>query len=215
MVGIYKIENKINGKSYIGSTVNFKKRFSQHKTSLNRGGHHSPILQNSWDKHGEMSFTFEILEECREDLLIIREQFYIDTFKPEYNIAPNAGGTRGIRYSDEVKLRMKMARDLAGPRFHSEETKERLSKYHTGLKHSEETKEKIRVARTGSVQSEETVNKRVEKTTGKRRSDETKKLMSEIKMGNKNPCFGKVPWNKGKKMSDFGLTVWNKGKKLK
>lgn len=60
---IYKITNTINGKYYIGSTVDFKKRKYTHTWKLNKGIHHSVYLQNAWNLYGASNFRFEILYE--------------------------------------------------------------------------------------------------------------------------------------------------------
>ena len=61
---VYSIENKINGKCYIGSTVNPCARWSKHKGDLNNKKHHSFVLQRAWDKYGENNFIFKILLQC-------------------------------------------------------------------------------------------------------------------------------------------------------
>jgi len=53
--GIYQIKNTVNGKRYIGSAVNIKMRFQEHKKSLKKGTN-SKRLQHSWNKHGADSF---------------------------------------------------------------------------------------------------------------------------------------------------------------
>lgn len=45
--GIYKITNVVNNKIYIGSACNIMQRFSNHKSSLRKGKHHSIYLQRS------------------------------------------------------------------------------------------------------------------------------------------------------------------------
>ena len=95
--GIYIIKNLVNNKIYIGSTTrNFIKRWSIHKTLLRSGKHHSPRLQNSWNKHGEKNFSFEILEIIFDKKSIIdRENYYLELYKSYqkeygYNICKNA-----------------------------------------------------------------------------------------------------------------------------
>ena len=39
MIGIYKIENKVNGKIYIGQSVNIENRWKQHMRELNKSSH--------------------------------------------------------------------------------------------------------------------------------------------------------------------------------
>lgn len=85
--GIYKIMNLVNGKIYIGSTKNMRKRLWKHRALLRHNKHHNPHLQNSWNKYGEENFDYCIIEVCDETIQYEREQFYIDTQHPEYNIA--------------------------------------------------------------------------------------------------------------------------------
>lgn len=89
--GIYKIENKINGKLYVGSTVNFTRRWWKHRALLRHGKHPNSHLQASWDKYGEDAFSFSIVEQCLNDSLLSREQFYIDKLRPAYNQTMIAG----------------------------------------------------------------------------------------------------------------------------
>lgn len=102
--GIYKILNTNNNKSYIGSTINLYTRCNGHKSKLNRGIHHSPYLQNAYNKYSKQGFIFIILEECKPENLIIREQYYLDTFKPEYNICKIAYSNLGRKVSKQGKI---------------------------------------------------------------------------------------------------------------
>ena len=93
--GVYKIENSVNGKYYIGSSNNIYRRWKEHIKLLNRNNHHSPHLQFAWNKYGEKNFKFSILEECDEEILLEKEQFYIDMMNATddsfgYNTAPFA-----------------------------------------------------------------------------------------------------------------------------
>jgi len=101
--GIYTIVNEVNGKSYIGSACSFRKRWATHRSDLKKGTHHSTYLQRAWNKYGEENFYFGVLEpvENKEDL-VAREQFWLDTLKPEYNISPTAGSSLGARQSEET-----------------------------------------------------------------------------------------------------------------
>lgn len=65
--GIYKIENKITHKVYIGQSVNIEKRWQCHINSLNKGTHFNRHLQKSWIKYGKDSFIFKIIEKCSSD----------------------------------------------------------------------------------------------------------------------------------------------------
>ena len=58
MIGIYKIENKINGKVYIGQSNNIIRRWEEHISKLNNNSHENKILQYSWNKYGMYNFDF-------------------------------------------------------------------------------------------------------------------------------------------------------------
>lgn len=91
--GIYRIRNIITKECYYGSTVNFSGRWSQHKKELSNNVHYNLHLQCAWNKYGEESFIFEIVEDVLDKSnLIRREQWYLDNEKCEYNIAKTAGG---------------------------------------------------------------------------------------------------------------------------
>ncbi len=114
--GVYKIVNKVNGKIYIGSAVNFKYRWTEHKYDLNNNKHHSIHLQRSWNKYGKENFKFEILEIIEDiESLTKREQYYLDLIqccKKElgYNLSPTAGSPLGYRHTEEAKKNMSEAR---------------------------------------------------------------------------------------------------------
>lgn len=94
--GVYKIENMVNSKCYIGSSFDIYGRWVQHKRDLMSMRHHSAKLQNSWNKHGEQSFRFEIVEMVEtddRDELFKLEDYHIesfDSFNNGYNMSKNA-----------------------------------------------------------------------------------------------------------------------------
>jgi len=61
--GIYKIINVVNNKFYIGSSVDLRKRKSKHFSELRHNKHNNKHLQRAWDKYGEASFVFVVVEE--------------------------------------------------------------------------------------------------------------------------------------------------------
>lgn len=78
--GIYKIKNVIDGKIYIGQSVNVQRRLKVHKNRLTKGSHENNYLQNAVIKYGIDNFTFEIIEFCKLDLLDEKERFYISFY---------------------------------------------------------------------------------------------------------------------------------------
>lgn len=78
-MGIYKINNEVNGKFYIGSSVDLKKRRRDHLRELRDGIHRNNRLQNSFNKYGERNFKFSIIEYVEnEKVLREKEQHWID-----------------------------------------------------------------------------------------------------------------------------------------
>ena len=82
MTGIYKITNKINGKVYIGQSVNIQRRWRNHKSAIND----SFPIHKAFKKYGLENFDFEVLEECCIEDLSKREQYYILYFN---SLVPN------------------------------------------------------------------------------------------------------------------------------
>lgn len=155
-VGIYRWVNKVNGNTYIGSSVNLGRRlrvyydFSFLSTRLQKSKSriYSAIL-----KYGYSNFQLEILEYCAKENAISREQYYIDLLKPEYNLNSTAGSRLGSTHSEETRRKLS---NLAKGRKATEETKKLLSLANKGMNnpnfgktHSVETKALISLARLG------------------------------------------------------------------
>ena len=84
-------------------------------------------------KYGHSSFSLDILEYCDSKIVIQREQYYIDTLKPEYNILQTAGSSLGYKHTEETLAKLR-------GRKHTEETLAKLR----GRKFSPEALEKMR-----------------------------------------------------------------------
>lgn len=95
IIGIYKITCTANGKSYIGQSIDIKRRFSQHK----RKPPHQML--NDFQEFGVDAFKFEILEECAANELDKKETFHMNAMQPEYNIK-----TEGRGISDEAREKL-------------------------------------------------------------------------------------------------------------
>lgn len=108
--GIYKIQSTTEPeKFYIGSSVNIQNRKRQHYSMLKLNKHDATYLQNYYNKHGKESLVFHVIEECCQEKLIQREQYYIDTLKPLFNSRKNAESNFGHKFSKEVKQNMSKA----------------------------------------------------------------------------------------------------------
>jgi len=106
---VYRITHKESRTTYIGSTSNFKKRWGQHLYELRRGSHYNDRLQKAWNKHGEESFEWSVLEFCiTGGRLAAREQWWLDKFRASaevYNCGMVAKHpTRGLKVSEEWRL---------------------------------------------------------------------------------------------------------------
>jgi len=157
--GIYKIQSQINpGRCYIGSAINFRDRWRCHLKSLRNNKHHSPQLQRHFNKYSESDLVFIIIEPCFPEFLIIREQFYIDTLKPYFNVCQIAGSTLGFLHSEKTKLktRIKISESLMGEKnhfFRKHHTKESIKKQSEAAKQrptdSVETRRKKSISHKG------------------------------------------------------------------
>jgi group I intron endonuclease len=187
--GIYKIINKISKKFYVGSAVDIKTRWSVHKHQLINNTHHSKKLQNSVNKHGLENFFFEIIEECEKELLIQKEQYWMDflnSVTDGYNVAPSAGNCLGKK--------------------HSEETKKKIGQKSKGRIHSEERNKKISEANK--------INFKGSKNPmyGKKLSEKHRKKISEKLKGDKHPMYGKKLSEKHRKKISEKLKGSKKGR---
>lgn len=140
--GIYAIRNTINGKMYIGYSVNIKDRWRYHLSFLRSGKHDNSYLQRAWTKYGEDNFEFSILEICSKSRLIQKEKSYIkkyETFAPNgYNLS--RGGLGNLGWTPSPDVLEKKSNAVSGEknpmwgRKHSEKTKELFSKQRIGNK---------------------------------------------------------------------------------
>ena len=128
MIGIYKITNKLNGKVYIGQSIDITARWRQHCNAKDDFSIHRAI-----QKYGPENFKFEVLLECPAEMLNVWERDMIalyDCISPKgYNLTE---GGEGYKRSEETRLKMSKAaknRDyywMRG-RYVSAETRQKLS----------------------------------------------------------------------------------------
>ena len=104
LIGIYKITNTINNKSYIGQSTNIHKRWKKEiedSNNINSHGYGYPLMR-AFRKYGVDNFKFEIIEECEIEKLNQKEIYWInyyDTFFHGYN--QTFGGDAALRQPKE------------------------------------------------------------------------------------------------------------------
>jgi len=163
MYYIYSITNLINGKLYIGQTINPNKRWRQHQAN-NRM---SP-LNNSIKKYGAVNFIYQIIAQAKslEDIDILEIQIIkqYDSTNPTigYNIEPGGNGRKTP----------------------TEESRRKMSESRRGKKHSKEWCENISLGQIGKIISEETYRHLQTVNIGRKHTDETKQKVSESLKGN-------------------------------
>ena len=204
MSGLYYIENKVNGKRYVGQSINVRRRLLRHKCDLRGNKHINKHLQNAWNKYGEDNFKFQVIKKCDSEALLEEEMKYIKkygTFGGGYNLTP--GGESGSvsflgkKHTLESREKMRIAKigkklpkttikamkesakGFDGP--HTEESKRKMSLVKKDRRLKPETIEKIARARKGTVHTEETKKKISEAHKGKEMGEETKTRISQSK----------------------------------
>ena len=185
---IYKITNLINGKIYIGKTIQrLSKRMAQHRrtktTPLARA-----IKKYTWEK-----FKVDVVEECNDfKELNEREKFWIAHYNckvPEgYNLADGGEGPtgyakpletrkkisesrKGFKHTDETKRKMSEARKKY---FENPEARENLARFARQRHHTDETKAKISAIGKGRHHTDEAKAKISAHNKGLKRSPESK-----------------------------------------
>lgn len=109
--GIYYIKNLINDMIYVGQTCQpFKKRYWLHCWNLRKNQHSNTNLQEEYNKFGEKSFEFGVLEVVKDhNLLDAKEQEYISFYKKQnksYNISNGGGVRRDFTVSEDTKKKI-------------------------------------------------------------------------------------------------------------
>ena len=133
--GIYKIEDILNGKAYIGRSKNIEKRGFEHKRELKNNIHHSDKLQKAVNKYGIENFKFSIIEEADESEIVQLEQKYLDLYKSAdngYNIMKIASPPHSYK---EISAETRAKLSAAGKgKVRSEESRKRYSESKLGEK---------------------------------------------------------------------------------
>lgn len=182
---IYKIRNVVNGHYYVGSTVNSRKRFWEHRKDLRLGKHVCIRLQRAWNKYGEDCFKFEIVEQLgsKEELYPAEQKWLNEHYGAEYCYNVSAHADSPMRDASP-EIRQKLSEKAKA--WHQANQHPRL-----GIKHLPETIEVMSTNRKGKTCGE------THYRYGKTVSEETRAKISSAQKGK--------PKAPGRKVSSWGM----------
>jgi len=139
---VYRWTNKINGKDYLGSTSNAKRRLLKYFDRYSLNLSNMPIYK-ALLKYGHSNFIFDIIEFCEPKDAIQREQFYLDHFDFDYNVLEKANSSLGYKHTKQTLAKLKGRKNLLGYK-HNLETINKLRENQLNKKHSVENLNKMR-----------------------------------------------------------------------
>ena len=198
---VYKLTNLINGKNYVGQTVQtLEKRFNAHKYCK------KSIIGNAIKKYGAENFSREVLAVCStKGEMDELERFFIEIFNCKfpngYNIADGGGGgsVRGRPCSAETRAKLSAANSGQIPwnkgKHLSAETRSKLSKSLKGNRNGSGNKGRAQTSETRAKISQSLIGNR--NGSGYSPTTEERARISQALMGNTNAAG-----NKGRKLSD-------------
>lgn len=155
---VYRITCGANGRVYIGSTVRkANQRWLEHLHYLRNGTHHSRHMQNVFNKHGEESLIFDVVEVVEDRLFVLaREQFQLWRYQ---GLLMNRKLTinQGISFTKEVRAKMSASRKARVMPAMTEATKRKISESNTGKKRTKESIAKNQASRLAWIEQERNV----------------------------------------------------------
>lgn len=118
IIGVYKIVNTVTGDFYIGSSIDIKKRWKDHKVPSTRKNRPNMLLYKAMQEYGLECFSFEILEEVEPERLRQEEQRLIDMLSPTYNDRNSKGWNVERRKNSSIKSNKKYRQSDKGREVH-------------------------------------------------------------------------------------------------
>lgn len=185
---IYKITNNVNGKIYIGKTINLEDRWYKHKYLAMKGINRH--LYSAMRKYGIDNFSFEVIEQCDDNILNDREKYWIDTLAScDRNIGYNKtiGGDSGDTwtYNNHQEQTSKLLSEKLKGKKHDPDSYRRAGEKRRGYKMNDEQRKKISDSLknghiTGRIKS---VPPPHYDRTGEHQPDSAKRKLSEYRAG--------------------------------
>lgn len=105
VIGIFELENTVNGKVYIGFSNDLKKRFYDLCYLLKNGKMKNKELVKDFHKYGDENFSWSELERCSVEMGKERLRYWIDkkeSINPEKGYNSSQGFTRDIIRKDKI-----------------------------------------------------------------------------------------------------------------
>jgi group I intron endonuclease len=143
--GVYIIRNLVDGRAYVGSSINMRKRLREHRQRLTNRNHWNGYLQEAWTGYGGYSFRADVYQEmpgATEEELWAAEVEWIQRLQSH---------TREHGYNLDNGTRRTAGRI-------SEETREKLRRSHMGYQPTEEHREKLSIAGKGRKRTQAEAN---------------------------------------------------------
>lgn len=110
--GIYMWTNKLNGKNYVGSSVDLRRRLLEYYNVNRLLNEESMPINIALLKYGYHNFSLTVLEICNTDSLMSREKHFFEVYSPEYNILKTPGSPSrgsGWKHSESTLDNMRAA----------------------------------------------------------------------------------------------------------
>lgn len=139
---VYRILNKVNGKMYIGQSINFSRRKYEHTYDLKMNKHTNPCLQEDYNKYGKQNFIYEILEDNISDIDLLYKETYWMNYYGGIESSEIYNEQDIVSHNEEYNSKIRGF-------IHNEETRKKMSKSHQGHLHTLEEKQKIAEANIG------------------------------------------------------------------
>lgn len=218
---------------YVGKTI--KKLSERLSIHLSQSNLIDKSYKNNWIKsllNEGIKPIITLIEEVDDDIWVEREMYWISHYKSNgFNLTNSTDGGEGMNNPTE-ETRKKLSEASKGERnpnfgkkrtkeindkindvricIHTEETKNKLSKFNKGKIISKETRQKISESNKGRIHTDETKHKMSESNKGKIISQETRQKLSDACSGEKNGFYGKEHTEETKRL----LSISKTGKKL-